>query len=98
MNTFSHSLSLSQQDVGQTLTYALGGCTSIFKIDNNGQLSVKASNSINYEAIASYACQVTVTDNGSPALSSTVAVTVNINDVNGVFVWLSRICVWVLQR
>ncbi|HUQ68527.1 MAG TPA: cadherin repeat domain-containing protein, partial [Planctomycetaceae bacterium] len=74
----------SDPDVGQTLTYAItaGNAGNVFAINAaTGQITV-ASPTINFEALNQYNLTVQVTDNGTPARSSTAAVTVNIADLN----------------
>jgi VCBS repeat-containing protein len=75
----------SDVDAGQTLTYAIvaGNTSGAFAIDvATGQITVANAAALNYEANPTFALTVQVTDSGSPALSSSATVTVNLNDVN----------------
>ncbi|MCX5671401.1 MAG: YbhB/YbcL family Raf kinase inhibitor-like protein [Planctomycetota bacterium] len=68
---------------GQTLTYAItGGNTgNAFAIDSaTGQITVAGA--IDYETLNIYILTVQVTDDGTPSLSDTAAVTMAVNDVN----------------
>ena len=69
-------------DDGDTLTYALGGVDAgSFDFDaDTRQITVKSGTSLDYEAKTSYAVTVTASDsyNGS----GSVAVTINVTDVN----------------
>ncbi len=73
----------TDQDAGQSLTYAIVGGNT------NGKFTINASTgeivlaaTLSYETQQVYNLQVRVTDNGNPALSTTVTVTANIIDVN----------------
>ena len=71
----------SDPDVGQTLTYAItaGNTGSAFAIDpNTGEISVDGS--IDFENLNAYTLTVTATDSGSPALATSAAVTISVND------------------
>ncbi|HVL14462.1 MAG TPA: cadherin repeat domain-containing protein, partial [Gemmata sp.] len=70
---------------GQPLAYSItgGSGAGLFTINQTtGQIQVLNSNTLNYEAQASYTLTVQVTDNGSPNLSHSATVTINLNDVN----------------
>ncbi|HUQ68233.1 MAG TPA: cadherin domain-containing protein, partial [Planctomycetaceae bacterium] len=71
------------QDVGQTLTYAIvgGDPDGIFAVNPNGQLVI-AKPILNFEAASTFQLQVSVTDNGSPVQSRSAPVTVNVRDLN----------------
>ncbi len=75
------AVSATDQD-GHTLTYTLSGdAAGSFEIDDgSGQLTTKSGVTYNYEAKASYTVTVTVADPDSAA--DTIAVTVNLTDVN----------------
>lgn len=68
----------------QTLTYSIiGGNTgNAFGISPSGQLFVMNRAPLDFETNPVFNLTVQVTDNGSPALSSTAVVTVNLTDVN----------------
>ena len=60
-----------------------GGPTSVFLVDPiNGSLTVRASSSLDFETKSTWDIPITVTDQGTPALSSQRTVTVNLTDVN----------------
>ncbi len=71
---------------GDTLTYRLGGADAAsFALDSSsGQLSVRAGVAFNHEAKATHAIEVTATDAGSPPLTATRTVNVNVTDVDEV--------------
>ncbi len=71
-------------DSGQVLTYAItGGNTGgAFAINPaNGQITVANSAALDFETTPTFNLTVTVTDNGSPNLSDTAAITINLNNV-----------------
>jgi endonuclease/exonuclease/phosphatase family metal-dependent hydrolase len=76
----------------QTLTYSIvsqknsaNADVTIFSIDpTSGAIVVQSAGTLNFEASASYALLVRVTDNGSPNLSVDQPVTVNVTDLNEV--------------
>ncbi|MBE3123843.1 MAG: cadherin domain-containing protein, partial [Planctomycetes bacterium] len=79
------SVAASDPDTGQSLTYAItGGNTgNAFAINaTTGQITVATSAALNYETTPSFALTVQVTDNGTPALSDTGTVTINLTNVN----------------
>ncbi len=75
-------------DAGQTRTYSIvgGADAALFTITAGGVLSFASAR--NFEAAAdadrnnSYIVQVRVADNGSPSLSDTQTITVNVTDIN----------------
>ena len=77
---------------GDTLTYSLSGAdASAFAIDSSmGQISVATGTSIDYETKTSYSVTVSVSDGkdadgkteATAAVDGTVAVTINVTDVN----------------
>ena len=65
------------------LTYAItgGNAGDVFAISpTTGAVAV--ADSLNYETTASYSLEVTVTDGGSPSLSSTAMLTITVTDVD----------------
>ena len=75
----------SDPDAGQTLSYRItaGNAAGAFAIDSGtGQITVANSAVLDYETTPTFALTVRVTDNGSPALSGTATVTVNLGNVN----------------
>jgi len=72
-------------DSGQSHTFAItGGNTgSAFAINAaTGILTVSNSAALNFETTPSFSLTVQVTDNGSPALSGSTTVVINLTDVN----------------
>ncbi len=78
------SVGATDPDAGQTITYSLSGTgSSNFAINpQSGAISVASGANLNFEDTASYSLMVTATDNGTPAASSTVPVTINLTNVN----------------
>jgi hypothetical protein len=79
------SATATDVDAGQTLTYSIqsGNTGGAFAINSStGQITVANSATLNYEALTSFALTVQVLDNGSPQLSDTATVTVNLTNVN----------------
>jgi VCBS repeat-containing protein len=77
------SVSFTDPDVGQTHTFAItaGNTGNAFGIDpSTGAITVVGT--IDYETLASYVLTVQVTDNGTPVLSGTATVTINVNNLN----------------
>ena len=75
----ANPLTVADPDVGDTLTYTLGGTDQDhFAIDSaTGQLQTKGA--LDYEGRSSYSVTVTATDDGG--LSASIAVTVGVTDV-----------------
>ena len=75
------SVSFSDENERDSHSYVItaGNTNNAFQIDSLGGITTLGS--IDRESIASYSLTVTVTDNGSPSLSGSGIVTVNINDV-----------------
>jgi hypothetical protein len=72
-------------DAGQTLTYSIigGNAAGAFAINSQtGWISVANGALLNYEMTRAFVLTVQVVDNGSPVLSSTAGITINLNDVN----------------
>ncbi|MGC9036977.1 MAG: cadherin domain-containing protein, partial [Verrucomicrobiia bacterium] len=72
-------------DAGQSLTYVIvsGNTNGAFAINSaNGQLTVANSAVLNYEVTPVWTLVVSVTDNGSPNLSASAQITVNLSNVN----------------
>ncbi len=79
------SVLASDADAGQTLTYTiLGGNTSnAFAIDpDSGAISVANSLALDFETTSLFELQIGVTDNGTPPLSASATVSINLIDVN----------------
>ncbi|MDX1945343.1 MAG: cadherin domain-containing protein [Pirellulaceae bacterium] len=74
----------SDPDAGQTLSYAIvgGNGSGAFAINAaTGQITVASSTALDFETTPSFALSVQATDSGSPALSATATVTINLRDV-----------------
>ena len=72
-------------DVGQSLAYSIvgGAGSSAFAIDPaTGEITVANSGMLDYEIRTSFALDVRVADNGSPSLSDTATVTINIGPLD----------------
>jgi hypothetical protein len=72
-------------DAGQTLSYSIiGGNTGgAFTINpSNGLITVANQTALNFETTPSYTLKVQVTDSGSPAISVSTFVPINLVDVN----------------
>lgn len=79
------TLTATDADPGTVFTYMLtgGNTQGAFSIDpSTGELKIANAAAINYEAKQTYNLTVTVFDNGTPQLSASAAVTVNVQDVN----------------
>ena len=75
----------SDINAGQSLTYAIIGGTGqpAFAINSaTGELTVADSSRLNFEATPVLTLTVRVTDDGSPNLSDTAIITINLTDVN----------------
>ncbi len=72
----------SDPNLGDTLSYAItaGNTGGTFAIDS-GTGAITSAAALDYETTTSYALTVTVTDDGSPAMSDTATITVNVTDV-----------------
>jgi hypothetical protein len=69
----------------QTLTYAItaGNGAGVFAINSaSGQITVASNSTLDYETISQYVLTVQVADDGTPSLSDTATVTINLADVN----------------
>jgi len=83
--TLMGTVAASDPDAGQSLTYSFtaGNTNNAFAINpSTGQITVADSSVLNYEAISSFALTVQVVDNGTPVLSKTATVIINLTDVN----------------
>ena len=68
-------------DAGDTLEYSLGGAgAELFSIDSNGQITVAAGASLDYETTASYRLTLTATDTSNEP--TTVTVTINVVNID----------------
>jgi hypothetical protein len=79
------TVAASDPDAGQTLAYQItaGNTGGAFALNGStGQITVANSAALDYETTPVFTLTVRVTDNGSPALSSTATVTISLNNVN----------------
>lgn len=75
----------SDPDAGQALTYAIisGNTGTAFTINSaTGAITVANSTVIDLETNPVFSLTVQVTDNGSPALSSSAVITISVGDLN----------------
>ncbi len=73
------------EQASESFTYAItaGNTGGAFTIGAaSGQITVANAAAVDFETTPSFSLTVQVTDNGSPPLSGTATVTVNLNDVN----------------
>jgi len=79
------TVSAADPDAGQSLSYAIeqSFLPGAFAIDPaTGVITVADASLLNYEAVTSVLLFIRVTDNGDPALSVSVPVTISITDVD----------------
>jgi|GEM_PF-426308 len=84
-NALAGTITAADPDAGQTLSFSIlsGNTGNAFSLNpTSGQLRVNNPQAIDYETIQQFRLQVQVSDNGSPPLSVTTQVTVNITNVN----------------
>ena len=67
------------------------GLASAFSIDNSGKITVNNQALIDYEQYTQFTLTVKATDNGTPPLSTTGSVTINIQNVNEQIVMLNQL-------
>jgi hypothetical protein len=75
----------SDPDLGQRLLYTIadGDSFELFGIQPcNGQIFVKRANSLDFEQHSFYEIVVAVSDSGSPSLTSSATITIEVRDVN----------------
>jgi hypothetical protein len=78
------TVTVTDQDAGQTHTFAItaGNTGGAFAIDGSGVITVASSAALNFETTPTFNLTVQVTDNGTPVLSGSTTVVVNLADVN----------------
>lgn len=78
----------SDLDVGVNgdMSFSLTGGTGItaFAVDSAGQITVADSAQLDFETTNSFTLDVEVTDGGTPGLTDTATLTINLNDLNEV--------------
>ena len=78
------TVSASDPDVGQSLTYAViaGDPTGVFAMEAaTGTITVADASQLDFEATPEYTLTVQVSDNGTPVLSETATITIGVTDV-----------------
>ncbi len=84
-NVFNYSVIASDQDVGQSLTYAItaGNTANAFAINAaTGQITVNNSAALDFENMPPFVLTIAVTDNGNPALTSSAKLGIKLTDAN----------------
>ncbi len=82
--TLVATLPLSDPDEGQTHTFTItaGNTGGAFAINNSGVISAASTATLNFEVNPSFTLTVQVTDSGSPALTGTAEITINLLNLN----------------
>jgi len=78
------TLTASDPDAGDSLTYSIiaGNDQGLFSIDSStGKITVNNGTDLDFEVDPTYTLTIRVADSGSPALSETATVTINLNDI-----------------
>lgn len=78
--TLIGTLQASDIDAGQSLTFSLKENEPAFSLAPNGDLTVADQQALDYETRDFYSLQVTVTDDGTPALTNSTWVQVFVTD------------------
>ncbi|MDB5387490.1 MAG: hypothetical protein JWM11_3136 [Planctomycetaceae bacterium] len=79
------NVTATDPDVGQTLTFSIvsGNVGNAFAINaTTGALTVANAAALNFAANPTFQLSVSVTDNGTPPLSASTTITINLTDVN----------------
>ena len=84
VGTVVGTVAFSDADLNDTVSLAItaGDPTGIFAINSAGEILVADSSQLDFESVNSFALTVVATDNGTPMLSDSAIVQININDVN----------------
>ncbi len=85
VGTLVHTVVATDQDAGQSLTYAItgGNTNNTFAINSTtGEITVADPTRLDYENQPPFQLVVTVTDNGAPTQSGSATITVKLTDVN----------------
>lgn len=83
--TIVGTVAASDPDIGQSLTYSItaGNVGNAFAINpTTGQITVASSSALNFEVRPSFALTVLVTDNGTPVLSRSATIAIDLMSVN----------------
>ncbi|MBK1827208.1 cadherin domain-containing protein [Haloferula rosea] len=75
-------VSASDPDAGDSLSYAItgGNTEGAFSIDSNGNILTAAT--LDHEALDQYVLTVEVSDDGTPVLTDSATLTIDVSDVN----------------
>jgi len=78
------TVTFTDPDAGQSHTFAItaGNTDGAFAIDAGGVITVANPAALDFETTQTFALTVEVTDNGTPVLSGSATITVNVNDVD----------------
>lgn len=78
------TVAASDSDAGQSLAFAItaGNGEGVFSILPTGQIAVANSALLDFETHPSFSLTVQVSDNGTPSLSNSATITINLNNVN----------------
>lgn len=77
------SVTGSDADAGQTLTYQLSTGSGAFEIDSQtGEITVADSTQLDFETVTQFSLNVVVTDSGNPSKSDDAIITINLTDLN----------------
>ena len=91
--TIVGNIAASDFDAGinGNLNFSLTGGTGLtaFAVDSAGQITVSDSSQLDFESTTSFTLIIQVTDGGSPGLTDTATITINVNDLNEAPVILS---------
>ena len=84
VGTVVGNISIADPDTLDTHTLAILGGTgaTAFSINNAGQITVADASPLDFEVTPSFLLLVQVSDSGSPQLTSSVMVTITVNDLN----------------
>ncbi|NLG96041.1 MAG: tandem-95 repeat protein [Chloroflexi bacterium] len=82
--TLAGTLSVTDPDAGQSFTFEIlsGNTGGAFTINNDGEITVASQSALDFESTNTFDLEIKITDDGVPAASTVVNVTVNLSDVN----------------
>jgi len=81
--TLVGTIAATDPDGGQSLSFAItgGNIDDAFSINRAGQIHVANGVALDFESLASFVLTVQASDNGTPSLSDTAAITINLNNL-----------------